>query len=156
MIHAVRRLLTPAPAAAASIRQALATPLWLVKQAMASAKYTPEVSDDTIHHMIEVLGLPKEPADLVRFQQLKQALERQMKFIARLYHSQQESLSSCGNNDSVFRLLAADFKAAPPLTLESLTKQIEALEPLAARGEHGFDISQIGDHRTNFVLHTKP
>lgn len=154
MIHAVRRLLAPTPAAA-SIRQALAKPLWLVKQAMAS-KYTPEVSDDTIHHMIEVLGLPKEPADLARFQQLKQALERQMKFIARLYHSQQESLSSCGNNDSVFRLLAADFKAAPPLTLESLTKQIEALEPLAARGEHGFDISQIGDHRTNFVLHTKP
>lgn len=155
VLLAIRRSFVSSPTPR-SIRQALATPLWLVKRAMESAKYTPTVSDDTIHHMIELLGLPSEPADLPRFQQLKLALERQMKFIARLYLSQQESLSGYGNNDSVFRLLAADVKASPPLTLASLLDQIEALEPQAAKGEHGFDIAKIGDHRTNFVLHTKP
>ncbi|EGW32785.1 uncharacterized protein SPAPADRAFT_135685 [Spathaspora passalidarum NRRL Y-27907] len=132
----------------------LSQPTWSVKQLMkpnqdSINKIT--IDSNVIRKMLALSGL-KSDITPEREQELINALKSQMTFIGHLYNENEMNQETESSNDSIFRLIATDHKANPPLTLDTLLEQIEKLpsEVNSEKGEHGFDITEINSRNDHF------
>lgn len=138
--YAIRRYsVGPVIKDVAQLKQLMATPTWSVAELIdVQQDSNEEIDSQTIDKVIKLAALNTHLLSESQKQVISDGLNAHMAFAKHLYDASAEVSTKEESNDFHFRLLESDHKPTEPLTLKTLRKQIEALEPGAHKGEIGF------------------
>lgn len=104
--------------------------LWSLQELLESPGKDPQIAPETVDKMRKLSGLGSN-SDSVEREKLTKVLNTQMRFIQHLYSKEEQTdtaqETSERSNDSIFRLLASDFREPEPLGLHEILQQIEKL-----------------------------